>query len=124
MILLVAGGRDIRLSKAGNAFLDDLNKLHSFDLLINGGAAGIDSEARAWAKLQSIPVELYKAEWAHGRRAGPERNRRMAERCLKEPSLICLLKGGRGTASMFAEATKIGLEIIDVRDRLDYVENI
>ena len=59
-----------------------------------------------------IPVNIFPADWkAHGKAAGPIRNRDMA----KHADQVVLFPGGRGTENMYQEAKKAGLVIHDWR---------
>ena len=110
MRTIIAGGRDYAFSEADIQFLSSI--LSNISEVVCGGASGADSEGKAWAEENGIPVKLFKADWKkHGRGAGPRRNAMMAEYA---DSLI-LFTGGRGSASMFKEADKKGLKIFDLR---------
>lgn len=71
--ILVAGSRNFvdaeRLARilAENVGADDT--------IVEGGAKGVDTMARAWAEARDINVVEIKADWArYGRAAGPKRN--------------------------------------------------
>ena len=107
--LIIAGGRNYSLT------LDDESRLDSIgdvELVISGGATGVDRGGEGWAASRQIPLQVVEADWAaHGRAAGPIRNREMASIA----TAVALFPGGRGTESMFNEATKASLEIFDFR---------
>ena len=109
MKIIVAGGRDYRLTK------DDLHKLEILDgvtELVSGGAPGVDSDAELWASEQDIPIKQFKPDWRqYGKGAGPFRNKAMA----KYADAVVLFPGGKGTESMYNEAVKEGITIYDYR---------
>lgn len=105
MTTIIAGGRDYRLTEDDFRWLDTLG----ISEVVTGGCRGTDTDAFDWAWDRRIPVQIIKADWENfGISAGPRRNRQMAliaQQCV-------LFPGGRGTASMEAEARKLGLRII------------
>lgn len=82
-------------------------------LIIEGGAPGADTIARAWAEVNDVPVAEFVAEWSLlGRKAGPIRNRLMAA----QPDVTwCIaftdkpLERSRSTNSMLNEAARKGI---------------
>lgn len=63
-------------------FLSEKVSLHkeSISEVVSGAARGADSLGELFAKENNIPVKQFPADWnAHGRAAGPIRNRQMAE---------------------------------------------
>jgi hypothetical protein len=75
-----------------------------------GEAAGVDTLGAVWARNREIPVRYFEPDWnAHGKAAGPIRNREMAEQA---DALILVWDGkSKGSRSMLAEAKKHGLKI-------------
>jgi len=101
---IIAGGRGYFLTPADVAWLDTL----PIREVVSGGARGVDQDGERWAASRNIPVKLFPAEWnRYGLRAGPLRNRQMAEYA----EAAALFPGGRGTANMWQEAEKRGLHI-------------
>ena len=79
--------------------------------VISGGCpSGADAAGEQWASSRQIPVKVYPADWqAHGRAAGPMRNRQMAANA---DALIAVWDGAsRGTANMIQEAKLAGLSV-------------
>lgn len=111
MHVIVTGGRDF---KDASYVMDTLDKFHkdlNITLLIQGGAMGVDLFARVWAEANSIRWKQVDADWnAHGRSAGPIRNRKM----LKDYPLAVVLAfpGGKGTADMIEAATEGNRKVI------------
>ncbi len=108
MKLIIAGGRNYRLTQS------DLDKLNALPIseVVSGGATGADASGESFAYFEGLPVKKFPADWqTHGKAAGPIRNRQMAEYA----DAVALFPGGRGTASMFNEATKAGITIYDFR---------
>lgn len=67
---------------------------------------GADAIASVEAQKMGFTVEAHPAIWSRGRRAGPERNERMAALGAD----LCLAFGdGRGTRSMIAAAERHGI---------------
>lgn len=97
-VLVVFGSRSIRPS---HQLLDALSYTHDvgFDLIISGGAKGVDTVAEEWAASKDKAFECYPADWEkHGRVAGMIRNRFMADRATHG---ICVWDGtSRGTKDM------------------------
>lgn len=79
MKLIIAGGRDLTVTPG---FL--LETILHFSLfpteIVSGGAQGIDACGEVYADKYKIPLKVFMADWdAHGKAAGPMRNRLMAE---------------------------------------------
>lgn len=104
MKVVVAGTRTVRegvlAAMQSSPFWDQITEV------VHGGARGVDQVAGAIASVR-WPVRVFPADWAaHGRAAGPIRNRQMAEYA---DALIAVWDGeSRGTASMIAEMRKLG----------------
>lgn len=93
--VLAAAGERKRLKD----FLSRLHAIRPITLIIHGGARGADTLAGAWAHNNSVPVQVFYAEWERlGDLAGGIRNGRM----LREgrPNRAVGFPGGRGTADM------------------------
>jgi hypothetical protein len=107
MRTIIAGSRDYCLTQ------DDWRALDSMQIteVVCGGARGVDDCGRQWAISRGIPVKMFPADWdAHGRSAGPIRNRQMA---MYADKLIAFWDGkSRGTRNMIDTAKSLGLEVI------------
>lgn len=109
MKLIIAGGRDYKMTMADHMQLLDVLAL-GIDEVVSGGAPGADAEGESWADFYRIPIKRFPADWeTHGRAAGPIRNRQMAEYA----DAVALFPGGRGTESMRREAQRTGIKIFD-----------
>jgi hypothetical protein len=106
MKVIIAGGRDYHDYQT----LLEAIKEANFDIttIISGGAPGVDALGERYAVEMDIPLKVFPANWqAHGRAAGPIRNRKMAENA---EALIAIWDGiSRGTKNMIETATKYQL---------------
>lgn len=109
MRLIIAGGRDQRLTKNDREWLDALEGVTE---VVSGNCRGIDYDGEQWARSHDVKVKLFLADWdAYGRAAGPIRNRQMAE----YGDALAVFPGGRGTNNMLACAQDAVLVIYDRR---------
>lgn len=78
--------------------------------IVSGGAKGVDTLGELWAAENDVPVALFPADWDyHGKKAGPIRNRQMAEYA---DALIAFWDGeSRGTGNMIKQAKSMGLSV-------------
>lgn len=114
MKLIIAGGRNYRLSARDLAGLDAIHEERGVTRVLSGGAAGADQDGIAWARRNKIPVDVFPPDWKEfGPSAGPRRNHDMAE---VADALACF-PGGKGTGSMRQIARRRGLEIFDLREK-------
>lgn len=110
MRLLVCGGRDFADKDRLHHALDFLDARRAVAVLIHGAAPGADILARDWAIARGIPHEPYPADWgAHGRAAGPIRNKRMLDE--GRPDGVVAFPGGRGTQNMVKQAMAAGIKV-------------
>ena len=108
MKAVIAGGRNLPPSKKYFDYLDTISKLIPITHVIHGGCRGADGIAEDWADEKGCSVTEVGAEWVkYGRKAGPIRNRSMAQMA----DVCILFPGGTGTKSMLSEAVKAGLRI-------------
>lgn len=111
MRVLVCGGRNYEHAERLFGVLDSLPQRPT--TIVHGGARGADWLAGRWAYYAEVDVEVYAADWARGKRAGPERNQRMIE---SKPDLVVAFPGGRGTADMVRRAKAAGIPIVEVEE--------
>lgn len=114
MRVLVCGGRNYDGDGPWNHVMDVLGEVHMktpISAIIEGGATGADSLARAWAKGHRVKCVTVPADWAtHGRAAGPIRNRRMLFDF--KPDIVIAFPGGRGTEDMIRQAEQLGIKVM------------
>lgn len=79
--------------------------------IISGGARGVDTAAFNVAKLHSLPVTVYFADWyKHGKSAGYKRNVVMADNA---DALLAIWDGeSRGTKHMIDIMTKLNKQVV------------
>lgn len=112
--VLVCGGRDYSDRRSVYAVLDTAHAANPIELLITGGAAGVDSLAFDWARAREVKTQLHNADWENeGRAAGPKRNQRMLDE--GKPHMVIAFPGGRGTADMVRRAEAAGVPVAKVR---------
>jgi hypothetical protein len=113
MKVIVCGGRDYSDRERLFNFLDDFVKERGpITLLIEGGATGADTLARAWAIERNVKAECVRADWKKlGDAAGPVRN---AEMLKLKPDIVIAFPGGRGTANMKMQTLAAGVPLIEV----------
>lgn len=87
--------------------------------VVSGGARGADALGERWAHTRGIPVKRFPADWSkYGDRAGPLRNRAMAEYVFEHSApwrpggLVAVWDGrSRGTLNMIDTARALGLRV-------------
>lgn len=105
--VIVAGSRTVKAFWA----VRDAIAAAGFEIgeLVSGGASGPDKTGEVWAMERGIPVRRFPAEWRHGPKAGPMRNRQMA---VYADALIAIWDGAsRGTANMIEEMQQQGKSV-------------
>lgn len=82
--------------------------------ILSGGARGPDTMAIQFARKQSLPLEVFPADWAsYGRSAGIRRNRTMAD---SAHGVLAFWDGkSPGTDHMISYAGSIMLDVFVVR---------
>ena len=115
MRVLVCGSRDFGNPEFLNSTLNEFHSKHGIDVLINGAAPGADTLAHLWAQDNGIDTESYPANWkAHGRAAGPMRNKRMLTEGKPDAVIAFInkpLEQSRGTANMCKIAREAGVKV-------------
>lgn len=138
MKLIIAGGRSYTFTQKDFERLDAIHEKFGVAEVVCGTPwdpkkkkppVGADQWGAFWANERGIPVKDMPAEWDNIARpgaiiryrrdgtpydvvAGPYRNGRMAE----YGDAAALFPGGTGTASMYREAQKAGIQIFDYRE--------
>lgn len=84
------------------------------ELIVSGGASGVDSLAERYASEREIRLLVVPANWAaHGKSAGPKRNSQivgMVDEVLAFPS-----SSSKGTWDVVNKAKKAGLPVTVVK---------
>lgn len=113
MKLIVAGGRDYKPTLPDQEALKDLIEMYDVQTIVSGGANGADRFGESVAEELGLNIHRFLPDWTqYGKAAGPIRNRQMAEYA----DAVVLLKGGRGTQSMYNEAINAELKVFDWRN--------
>lgn len=119
--VLVCGGRDYRDQAMLFGALDMEAETSGIFTIIQGGATGADELARMWCRTRQCRYENYPADWrAHGKAAGPIRNRQMLDE--GKPTKVFAFPGGKGTANMIAQAKARGVPVVEFPTRLSGAE--
>ena len=109
MRMVIAGGRDFKGFYSDSKLIREAVKKYIITEIISGSAIGADAFGERCAEILKIPIKKFPADWIkHGRKAGPMRNKQMAE----YTDYVFLFPGDRGTESMRREALKAGKQII------------
>lgn len=108
---LICGGRAFRdmaaFASGMNRLVDEWGKP---TLVIHGAAPGADTLADIWARTHGFPIYAMPANWsAHGRSAGPIRNRAMLQ---LGPHAVIAWPGGSGTEHMVRIAESAGVPVV------------
>ena len=109
--VIIAGSRDLEDYELVKAYADfKLSNIEDEIEIVSGTASGADTLGERYAKEKGYRLKRFPADWdRYGRRAGPMRNRLMAEYA---DALLAYWNGeSRGTANMIEEARARGLKI-------------
>jgi len=111
MIAIITGGRAYTPTPMDHAWLDAVHAADPMTHVYAGGAPGADTDGAQWALRHAIPTTIVPANWpAHGKSAGPRRNRVLLE--MAGPTAVVLaFPGGPGTANMVAQARQRGMPV-------------
>lgn len=86
------------------------------NVLIHGGARGVDQMAGMFGIGCGMEVVEFKADWnRYGKRAGPIRNQQMLDD--GQPDLVVAFPGGGGTADMVRRSKARGVPVIEIPSR-------
>ena len=112
MKVIIAGGRNYKFTQLDLDTLDTLFKQYLSTHLVTGKCSGVDAEGEKWARSIGLHIKPFPADWnKYFKAAGPIRNREMA----KYAQAVILFPGDDGTQSMYKEAVRAGIKIIDLR---------
>lgn len=90
------------------------------NMIVSGGAPGVDTLAEQYAKEKQIPIMIWHAKWRrHGKAAGPIRNEKIVGAC--DHVVAFLHPKSRGTKNTVELAEKAGkpVTIIKLSDTVD-----
>ena len=113
--LLIAGSRTFDDRDVFNSVTREVIGEEREITIVEGGAAGADSLAKAYALENGLVVEEFKPDWAkYGRAAGPKRNDAMTA-FIKEhggKALYFWDEESKGTKQCIASAKKKGIDVL------------
>jgi len=112
MKLAIVGSRDITnypfFKQKVDSILESMDS--PIDVIVSGGAQGVDSMAERYAKEKNIPTQIFKPDWAKfGKAAGPIRNRTIVEN--SDMIIAFPIEGSRGTQSTIDIANEMGKKV-------------
>jgi predicted Rossmann fold nucleotide-binding protein DprA/Smf involved in DNA uptake len=111
MKTVIAGSRTITDKPR---FLKAIAGFPEITSVVCGMAPGVDALGLAWALDRGLPVERYPADWkAHGRAAGPIRNRQMA--LVADMAVVFWDGESRGSLNMIEEMRLLGKPVSVIR---------
>jgi predicted Rossmann fold nucleotide-binding protein DprA/Smf involved in DNA uptake len=111
MRVIIAGGIDFDDYQSLCLICDYMlsNKSLEDIEIVSGNASGADKLGEKYAKDRGYTLKNFPADWSLGKKAGPIRNRQMANYA---DALICFWDGNsKGTNNMIQEAKKLGLKV-------------
>lgn len=111
--ILIAGSRNFTNEKRLAEILE--KEVGADDIIVEGGATGVDSMAREWAEARGIAVIEIRADWKkYGRAAGPKRNDAMTAYIAEHGGLAVFIWDGKskGTKQCIDSAMKRMIPII------------
>lgn len=109
MKTIIAGGRNTRISM--KQMMDIIYRSGiAISEVVSGCSGSVDLLGEKWANFVHLPIRSFPADWeGQGRKAGPIRNRMMAEYA---EALIAVWDGeSKGTKNMIEEARKRNLKV-------------
>lgn len=118
MKLIIAGSRHFKVTAVDLFHLMSiielrLNKSENHEIISGGCPSGPDSEAKCMSEMLSVSYKEFPADWeAHGKAAGPMRNKQMAE----YGDVLLLVWDGqsKGSFSMLREMIKLGKPVYEI----------
>jgi hypothetical protein len=112
MKLIIAGGRDYRMTRDDVDYLYKLNLKEEITEIVSGVCAGADLCGEVFAHCNDISIKHFPAtDYGKWPSCGPKRNEAMA----KYADAVVLFPGGKGTENMYNNAIKYNLQIFDRR---------
>jgi len=112
--IIVCGGRGYHDRDRIFAVLDSIHMRRCIAKLIEGDCSGVDKISGEWAKANGVQLVKCPADWkAHGKSAGPRRNRFMLT---LNPDGVVAFPGGDGTENMCYQAEKAGVPVMRITE--------
>ncbi|NLR94039.1 SLOG family protein [Flammeovirga agarivorans] len=125
--LIIAGTRYFQNHTMMDSFTKEFiesNNLHQFNTqLVSGGGRGADELGEEFAIRNGFKLKKFLPDWSQGKKAGPLRNKQMAEYATH---LICFWDGeSPGSKSMIQLARRYGLKyrVVDYKRNRIVEEN-
>lgn len=124
MIIAVAGGRDFDDRELLDRVLTEALQQDPDMRVITGCAKGADRMTCGWACRNSVPYQVFRADWnRYGKAAGPNRNHEIIHK--GNPDILIAFPGGVGTADIVRRAEVAGIPVIrQSRERMERAENL
>lgn len=110
--VLVTGSRELHPKFTSDVRDVLLRYIMRNDIVVEGGARGVDAYIRDWCQSCNLPVHEVPADWKRdGKAAGPIRNQRMLDDY--DIDLVLAFPGpdSRGTWDMVRRAANAGKEV-------------
>jgi predicted Rossmann-fold nucleotide-binding protein len=105
MRVIIAGSRSITDQSIVDKAVEESG--FKIDVVISGGARGVDSLGEDWASRNGKQVDRFLPDWGkHGKSAGFIRNDLMVKAA---DALIAVTNGSRGTAHTISMALRKGI---------------
>ena len=113
MKVIIAGSREINNYPLVEKYCNYYTKNYENIIVVSGTCRGADTLGEQWAKSKGYPVVRFLPNWNLGKKAGPLRNKEMAE---FSDALILFWDGkSKGSADMLRQAKEHNLLIREVR---------
>ena len=119
-VWLVSGSRDF--PDKGLAYAVFKQQFCPGDLVIHGGARGVDTWAQECAEYRACKTDVWLADWdKQGKSAGIRRNRAMLDEAYAQRARALILWDGvsRGTKHMLDLVERVGMPLTLVRAGYD-----
>jgi len=106
MKLAIVGSRYMTDANLFKKLLEDFIEVYGMpEIVISGGAPGVDTFAELWAEHNNIPTKIFKPDWnKYGKAAGPIRNTYIIEECTHVLALPSMK--GKGTQDSIKKANE------------------
>ena len=113
--LLIAGSRHLEVHNQfiqGILFQLELDNWRDLEI-VHGGAKGIDSCADKFADTWGLDKKVFPADWdTHGKKAGPIRNRQMAQ--YADELILIWDNESSGSRNMKEEMIRLGKPVYEI----------